>query len=50
MPSARIVEELNTNPNALYKLYHDARKKLREALLARGFSEEDVRAATAGAS
>ena len=43
MPSARIVEELGTNPNALYKLYHDARKKLRQALIERGFSEEDVR-------
>ena len=50
MPSIRIVEELGTNPNALYKLYHDARKKLREALLARGFREEDVRSIGAEAS
>ena len=25
MPSAKIVEELGTNPNAMYKLHHDAR-------------------------
>lgn len=50
MPSARIVEEMGTNPNALYKLYHDARRKLRQALLERGFDEQDVRSVADGAS
>lgn len=50
MPTARLLEELGTNPNALYKLYHDARKKLRQALLERGFEEADVRSVTEGAS
>ena len=48
--SAHLVEQLGTNPNALYKLYHDARKKLRQALLDRGFREEDVRSVTEGPS
>ena len=41
--SERMVELLGTNRNALYKLYHDARKKLRTALNEYGFSDEDVR-------
>ena len=41
--SERMEELLGTNRNALYKLYHDARKKLRRALNEYGFSDEDVR-------
>lgn len=40
--SERLVELLGTNRNALYKLYHDARKKLRRALNDFGFSDEEV--------
>lgn len=50
MPSSVLVEELGTNTNALYKLYHDARKKLRKAILAAGFSENDVRSELGDAS
>ncbi len=41
--SERLAELLGTNRNALYKLYHDARKKLRRALNEAGFSDADVR-------
>lgn len=50
VPTEALVERLDTNPNALYKLHHDARKKLRAALNAAGFSDEDVRQELARAS
>ncbi len=43
MPTAVLAEQLETNANALYKLHHDARFRLRAALEERGFSESDVR-------
>ena len=43
VPSGVLVERLGTNPNALYKLHHDARKKLSRALNDAGYSDEDVR-------
>ncbi|MBT8485047.1 MAG: sigma-70 family RNA polymerase sigma factor [Phycisphaerales bacterium] len=43
MPSAVLAAQLQTNANALYKLNHDARLRLRDALHRRGFSESDVR-------
>ncbi len=43
MPTAVLAEQLDTNANALYKLHHDARLRLRAALEERGFSETDVR-------
>ena len=43
MPTAVLTEQLDTNANALYKLHHDARLRLRAALEERGFSETDVR-------
>ena len=43
VPTVVLAERLGTNTNALYKLHHDARKKLRAALAAAGFSDEDVR-------
>lgn len=43
VPSERLVELLGTNRNALYKVYHDARKNLKRALNDFGFSDEDVR-------
>jgi len=50
MPSSVLAEQLGTNPNALYKLHHDARRRLRRALEKAGFSEIDVRSAVQGAS
>lgn len=38
-----LAERLHTNPNALYKLYHDARQRLRRALNEAGFSDDEVR-------
>jgi RNA polymerase sigma-70 factor (ECF subfamily) len=50
IPSSEIARQLNTNSNALYKLNHDARKKLKLALQEAGFDEQDVREALSGAS
>lgn len=47
MPQDEIAEQLGTNRNALYKLTHDARKKLRQHLEEAGFTAEDL-AATSG--
>lgn len=49
-PGEDLARELDTNPNALYKLYYDTRKKLRAALEDAGFSAEDVRNELEGAS
>jgi RNA polymerase sigma-70 factor, ECF subfamily len=49
-PQAVLCERLQTNRNALYKLGHDARLKLKNALLADGFSEVEVRCVLAEAS
>lgn len=43
VPTVELAERLGTNPNALYKLHHDARKKLRSALVEAGFTAEDIR-------
>lgn len=40
-PTAILAERLGTNRNALYKLHHDARRKLRAALIAAGFTAAD---------
>ena len=37
VPMDEVVRELGTNRNAVYKLLHDARRKLRSILQARGF-------------
>jgi RNA polymerase sigma-70 factor, ECF subfamily len=37
VPMDEVVRELGTNRNAVYKLLHDARRKLRSSLQARGF-------------
>lgn len=50
VPSSVLVERLGTNPNALYKLHHDARKKLKRALNEAGYRDEDVRQQLASAS
>jgi RNA polymerase sigma-70 factor (ECF subfamily) len=47
MPLPQIAEQLGSNTNSLYKLLHDARKKLRSGLEASGFTIDDVREAWA---
>jgi len=43
VPTEALAERLGVGRNALYKLHHDARKKLRAALLEAGFTVDDVR-------
>jgi RNA polymerase sigma-70 factor (ECF subfamily) len=45
VPQAEIAQRLGSTRNALYKLTHDARKRLKRGLEAAGFSAQDVRAA-----
>jgi RNA polymerase sigma-70 factor (ECF subfamily) len=47
IPQDEIARYLGSNRNALYKLTHDARKRLRRGLEAAGFTAEDVGAAFA---
>ena len=42
MPIAEVAQRMDTNPNALYKLLFDARKRLKERMLAKGLSLEDI--------
>ncbi len=42
MPLEEIAEQLGSNSNAIYKLTHDARKKLKKRLEASGYSADDV--------
>jgi RNA polymerase sigma-70 factor (ECF subfamily) len=42
MPLPQIAEKLGSNTNSLYKLLHDARKRLRSGLEAAGFTIDDV--------
>jgi RNA polymerase sigma-70 factor (ECF subfamily) len=48
MPQDEIARHLGSNRNAIYKLTHDARKRLKRGLEAAGFTAEDVRAAFPG--
>jgi len=45
MPLEEVARRMGTNRNALYKLLHDARKRLQKRMLARGLSPQDVLAA-----
>ena len=47
MPLPAIAEKLGTNTNSIYKLLHDARKKLRSGLEAAGFTIDELREAWA---
>jgi RNA polymerase sigma-70 factor (ECF subfamily) len=47
MPIEEIARRLGTNRNAVYKMFHDARQKLRQGFEAAGISAEDVQAALA---
>jgi RNA polymerase sigma-70 factor (ECF subfamily) len=42
MPIEEVAQRMDTNPNALYKLLFDARKRLKERMLAKGLSSEDI--------
>src|SRR5262249_32161191 len=45
MPTEDIAQQLGTNRNALYKLLHDARQRLRKRLHAEGLSPQEILAA-----
>jgi RNA polymerase sigma-70 factor (ECF subfamily) len=47
MPLPQIAVKLDTNTNSIYKLLHDARKKLRRGLESSGFTIEVIREAWA---
>ena len=42
MPLEEVARRMDTNRNALYKLIHDARKRMQERLLARGMTPQEV--------
>lgn len=44
-PTVEVAERLGTSTNALYKLTHDARRKLRARLLGAGYAADDLRVA-----
>src|ERR671918_64042 len=45
MPISEVAKRMGTNQNALYKLLHDARTKLKRRMEAAGFSPQEVLAA-----
>jgi len=47
MPQDEIARHLSSNRNAIYKLTHDARRKLKSGLEAAGYTSEDVLTAMA---
>jgi RNA polymerase sigma-70 factor (ECF subfamily) len=48
MPLEEVARRMDTNRNALYKLIHDARKKLQQSLLSRGMTAQEVLSAFGG--
>ena len=42
MPIEEVAQRMDTNRNALYKLLHDARQRLKQALEARGLGPDDL--------
>jgi len=47
MPLEEVARRMGTNRNALYKLLHDARRRLKKRLTAQGLSPQDILAAFA---
>jgi RNA polymerase sigma factor (sigma-70 family) len=45
MPISEVARRMGTNQNALYKLLHDARRKLKRQMEAAGLSPQEVLAA-----
>jgi RNA polymerase sigma-70 factor (ECF subfamily) len=42
VPTTVVADRLGTTPNAVYKLVHDARRKLKQGLVQRHYTEADV--------
>jgi RNA polymerase sigma-70 factor (ECF subfamily) len=42
MPLEEVARRMGTNRNALYKLLHDARQRIREVMIAQGLSSKDA--------
>jgi RNA polymerase sigma-70 factor (ECF subfamily) len=42
VPMDEVVQQLGTNRNAIYKMLHNARRKLKSSLQARGFEVEEL--------
>ena len=42
MPAEEVASRMNTNRNAIYKLVHDARQRIRQRMADRGLSSQDV--------
>lgn len=42
VPMDEVVRQLDTNRNAIYKMLHDARRKLKSSLQARGFEVDEL--------
>lgn len=49
MPLEEVADRMDTNRNALYKLIHDARKRMQKSLLSRGLTPQEVLAMFEGA-
>lgn len=47
MPQDEIARQLESNRNAIYKLTHDARKRIKQELLAAGYRPEDFQTSVA---
>jgi RNA polymerase sigma-70 factor, ECF subfamily len=45
MPISEVAKRMGTNQNALYKLLHDARRKLKRQMQAAGLSPQEALAA-----
>jgi RNA polymerase sigma-70 factor (ECF subfamily) len=45
MPLEEVARRMGTNRNALYKLLHDARQRLKKRMMDEGLSPQDVLAA-----
>jgi len=48
MPQAEIGRHLGSNRNAIYKLAHDARKRLKHGLEGAGYGAQDIQATFGG--
>lgn len=42
MPLEEVARRMGTNRNALYKLLHDARRRLKRRMIAEGISPQDL--------
>jgi RNA polymerase sigma-70 factor (ECF subfamily) len=50
MPTGEVARRMDTNRNALYKLMHDARQRLKRRMMAEGVSPDEALAAFASES